>query len=86
MNRIDKIREAFTTLYKEQIGEDSEPKKVIDYIFDQLLQVKFTELIFAKINVLMIVLLIKFVQFLLKLDYFHLLMVLRSLLVAEHKH
>lgn len=45
--QIDKIRDAFATLYKDQIGEESEPKKVIDYILDQLLQVRFTEMIFA---------------------------------------
>jgi polyribonucleotide nucleotidyltransferase len=45
--QLDKIREAFNELYKEQIGDSSETKKVIDYILDQALQVKFTELIFS---------------------------------------
>jgi polyribonucleotide nucleotidyltransferase len=46
--QITKIRDAFAALYKEQIGDESEPKKVIDYILDQLFQVRFTEMIFAK--------------------------------------
>jgi len=45
--QLDKIRDAFNELYKEQIGDSSETKKVIDFILDQLLQVKFTELIFS---------------------------------------
>lgn len=44
--QIDKIRDAFAALYKEQIGDESEPKKVIDYILDQLFQVRFTQMIF----------------------------------------
>lgn len=46
--QIDKIRDAFSALNKEQIGDESEPKKVIDYILDQLFQVRFTEMIFSK--------------------------------------
>lgn len=45
--QLDKIRVAFNELYKEQIGDSSETKKVIDFILDQLMQVKFTELIFS---------------------------------------
>ena len=45
--QLDKIRVAFNELYKEQVGDDSETKKVIDYILDQALQLKFTELIFS---------------------------------------
>lgn len=46
--QLDKIRDAFNELYKEQIGEDAETKKIIDYIIDQLMQLKFTELIFSQ--------------------------------------
>lgn len=46
--QLDKIRDAFTELYKEQIGDSAETKKVIGYILDQLMQVKFTELIFEQ--------------------------------------
>lgn len=46
--QLDKIRDAFNELYKQQIGEDDETKKIIDYILDQLMQVKFTELIFSQ--------------------------------------
>ncbi len=45
--QLDKIRDAFTELYKEQINDSAETKKVIDYILDQTLQLKFTELIFS---------------------------------------
>ena len=46
--QLDKIRDSFTELYKEQIGDSAETKKVIGYIVDQLMQVKFTELIFSQ--------------------------------------
>ncbi len=45
---VDKIQEAFGQLYKEQIAESAETEKVIDYILDQSLQVKLTELIFSR--------------------------------------
>ncbi len=46
--QLDKIRDAFNELYKEQIGDSDETKRVIDFILDQLMQVKFTELIFSQ--------------------------------------
>jgi polyribonucleotide nucleotidyltransferase len=45
--QLGKIRDSFNQLYKEQIGDSDETKKVIDYILDQLMQLKFTELIFS---------------------------------------
>jgi polyribonucleotide nucleotidyltransferase len=45
--QLDKIRDAFNELYKDDIGDSAETKKVIDFILDQLMQVKFTELIFS---------------------------------------
>lgn len=45
--QLDKIREAFAQLYKEQIGDSDEIKRVIDFILDQTMQLKFTELIFT---------------------------------------
>lgn len=46
--QLDKIRDAFVELYKEQIGDSEETKRVIAYILDQLMQLKFTELIFSQ--------------------------------------
>jgi len=46
--QLDKIRDAFGELYKEQIADDAETKKVIDYVLDQTMQLKFTELIFER--------------------------------------
>lgn len=46
--RLDKIRDAFNELYKEQIGDNDETRRVIDYILDKLLQLKYTELIFSQ--------------------------------------
>lgn len=46
--QLDKIRDAFSELYKEQIADDAETKKVIDYVLDQTMQLKFTELIFER--------------------------------------
>jgi len=43
---LDKIRDAFNQLYAEQIGDSDEIKRIIDYILDQSMQLKFTELIF----------------------------------------
>lgn len=45
--QLDKIRESFSQLYKEQIGDSDEIKRVIDFILDQTMQLKFTELIFT---------------------------------------
>lgn len=45
--QLDKIRDAFAQLYKEQIGDSDETKRVIDFILDQTMQLKFTELIFT---------------------------------------
>lgn len=45
---LDKISEAFNELYKEQIADSAETAKVIDYIVDQFLQLKLTELIFSR--------------------------------------
>lgn len=45
--QLDKIREAFAQVYKEQIGDSDETKRVIDFILDQTMQLKFTELIFT---------------------------------------
>lgn len=45
---LDKIRDAFNQLYKEQIGESDETARVIDYILDKQLQIKLTELIFSR--------------------------------------
>jgi polyribonucleotide nucleotidyltransferase len=45
--QLDKIRDSFNELFKDEIGESAETKKVIDFILDQSMQVKFTELIFS---------------------------------------
>ena len=44
--QLDKIRNTFNELYKDQVGDSQETKKVIDFILDQSMQLKFTELIF----------------------------------------
>ena len=45
--QLDKIRTAFIELYKDQVNDSQETKKVIDFIVDHMMQVKFTELIFS---------------------------------------
>ena len=45
--QLDKIRESFIELYKEEVQDSSDTKRVIEYIVDQSMQIKFTELIFS---------------------------------------
>lgn len=45
---MDSIRDALSELYKKEIDENPEIGKVIEYIFDQQLQLKLTELIFSR--------------------------------------
>lgn len=42
---LDSIRTAFLELYKDEISDSAEMKKVIDYALDKTLQLKITELI-----------------------------------------
>ena len=46
--QLDKIRDSFTQKYAQEIGDSAEIKKVIAFILDQTMQVKFTELIFLQ--------------------------------------
>jgi polyribonucleotide nucleotidyltransferase len=44
---LDRIRLEFEEKYEQEIKEKEIPEKVIDYIFDDILKIKITELIFA---------------------------------------
>lgn len=46
-NALEDLRETFEAQFKQEIEEKEIPGKVIDYIFDDKLKVKITELIFA---------------------------------------
>jgi polyribonucleotide nucleotidyltransferase len=45
--QLDKITTAFNELYKEQIGTSDQTVRVVDYILNEQMQLKFTELIFS---------------------------------------
>ena len=45
--QLDAIRALFVEKYQEHINDTNDTKKIIEYILDQLLQKRFTELIFA---------------------------------------